>query len=242
MTDSVRLLGHRGAPARAPENTLASLRRAMDDGANGVAFDIRLLRDGTAVLMRDETVDRTTTSTGLLASFDAVSLLGLDAGVGHAADFAGESVPTLLDVLDEFFGNAFLALLLEEDLPAAVCEALAERQRAHREAELVVASRRTEYLATMRDRAPAAPRALILEHQQPLPPERVIDQLGLQALFAHHEDIDERTVVECRRSGLGLWAYTVNEAETAARLAAWGITGILSDDPAAVRDAIPRAE
>ncbi len=52
-------IAHRGASALAPENTLAAFRRAVDDGADGIEFDVRLARDGVAVVFHDPTLNRT---------------------------------------------------------------------------------------------------------------------------------------------------------------------------------------
>ena len=53
------ILGHRGAPYDAPENTLASFARALEQGADGVELDVRRARDGVPVIIHDETLDRT---------------------------------------------------------------------------------------------------------------------------------------------------------------------------------------
>ena len=54
------VIGHRGDRAHAPENTLESLRQAVALGVDAVEFDLRVTREGTLVLMHDETLDRTT--------------------------------------------------------------------------------------------------------------------------------------------------------------------------------------
>ncbi|MDQ3819478.1 MAG: glycerophosphodiester phosphodiesterase, partial [Acidobacteriota bacterium] len=50
------IIGHRGAAAVAPENTLASFERALRDGADGIEFDVRLARDGVPVVIHDATL------------------------------------------------------------------------------------------------------------------------------------------------------------------------------------------
>jgi glycerophosphoryl diester phosphodiesterase len=238
----VRLIGHRGAAAVAAENTLGGVRRALADGADGVEIDVRILGDGTPALLHDETLDRTTDGSGALALQDVAGIAGLDA---VSAQFPGqppEPVPTLDALLDECFGRTLLALELKEPLPPAAYEALAARHRADREAELLVASFRAEILGEARDRLPAVPRVLVLRRDQPLPPDEVIGSLGLGGIFAVHGNVDERFVVDCRRHGLAAYAYTVNDAETAARLVAIGVAGILSDDPGSLRAVVPRLD
>jgi glycerophosphoryl diester phosphodiesterase len=230
-----RLFGHRGALARAPENTLASLRRAVDDGADGFEFDVRATRDGVAVLLHDHTVDRTTNAAGEIGAMSFDEMRTLDAGSWFAPDFDAEAIPRLTDVLEEYLGRVPLALEMKETLPDAVLADLAARLRANRDAELVVASFEYGPLRKARDLVPAAPRALILRRDVPVPDDAVRAEHGLWGIFARTESVDERFIVDCRRAGLHCWAYTVNDPARAAELASWGIDGIISDDPAAVR-------
>jgi glycerophosphoryl diester phosphodiesterase len=236
-----RLLGHRGASASAPENTLVSFRKALAEGADGLEIDVRILRDGTPVVMHDDSVDRTTDGNGLLSEYDVESLGGLDAGAPFAEEFRGERVPLLDEVLDELLGKTLLALDLKDAMPETTYRALAERHRANRDAHVLVASFETEILAGARDHMPALPRALVLDVGQPVPSETVLAGLGLWGVFACHESVDERFVVDCRRNGLALFVYTVNESETAARLVKAGVEGILSDDPGVLRGVMPSA-
>ncbi|MGQ0722784.1 MAG: glycerophosphodiester phosphodiesterase [Candidatus Eiseniibacteriota bacterium] len=233
-----RLLGHRGARAKAPENTLAAFRQALVDGADGIELDVRATGDGAAVLLHDETLDRTTSGRGPLASLSAAEVRALDAGSWFGEKWARERVPTLAEVLDEFLGRTVLAVELKEVLPPAAMADLAERLRAKRDAELLVASFLPEALRHARDLVPHAPRALILRPADPLPDETAARELGLWGVFPPHEIVDERWVVNCRRGGLHAWAYTVNDPARATQLAKWGIGGIISDDPAAVRGAL----
>ena len=90
-----RLIGHRGAAAAAPENTLASLRKAKELGASWVEFDVKLTRDGCPVLIHDGRLERTTSGRGEVALTTLEELQKLDAGGWFAPAFRGERVPTL---------------------------------------------------------------------------------------------------------------------------------------------------
>ncbi len=90
-----RVMGHRGAAAQAPENTLAGLRRAAELGARWVEFDVRLTGDGVPVLFHDDLLKRTTGAAGAMATTDYDSVARLDAGAWFGAAFAGEPVPSL---------------------------------------------------------------------------------------------------------------------------------------------------
>ncbi len=86
-------VGHRGACGYAPENTLASMRKAMDLGVDGFEFDIQLSKDGIPVVIHDDTLERTTNGKGLVSDFTLKELQELDAG-------NGEKIPSLQDVIN----------------------------------------------------------------------------------------------------------------------------------------------
>ena len=94
------ILGHRGAPRLAPENTVASLVRAVDFGLDGVEYDLQRCMTGEAVLLHDETLDRTTNSRGRIALRTLPELFGIDAGGWFHGRFEGEPLPLFEEVLD----------------------------------------------------------------------------------------------------------------------------------------------
>ncbi|MFT5285431.1 MAG: glycerophosphoryl diester phosphodiesterase [Planctomycetota bacterium] len=94
------ILGHRGSPRNAPENTMASLVRAIDYGLDGVEYDLQRCMTGEAVLLHDETLDRTTNATGRIALRSLPELFGIDAGGWFHNRFEGEPLPLFDEVLD----------------------------------------------------------------------------------------------------------------------------------------------
>src|SRR5438105_7019037 len=90
-----RVIGHRGACGLAPENTIASFREAAELGVRRVEFDVHLSADGIPVVIHDDTVNRTTSGRGAVASLNLAELQALDAGTWFAPRFQGERVPTL---------------------------------------------------------------------------------------------------------------------------------------------------
>jgi len=94
-----KLVGHRGALAVTPENTMASFERAWRDGVDLVELDVRLSADHQVVVLHDATVDRTTDGSGLVTEFTVAELRRLDAGAWFDARFASERIPTLVEVL-----------------------------------------------------------------------------------------------------------------------------------------------
>ena len=101
------IIGHRGASAAAPENTLAAFARALDDGADGLEFDVRLARDGVPVCIHDATLKRTAMLDAQVAKLSSTDLGRIDAGTWFnrryptraRAEYSLERVPTLEQVL-----------------------------------------------------------------------------------------------------------------------------------------------
>jgi glycerophosphoryl diester phosphodiesterase len=94
------ILGRRGAPRDAPENTLAGFARALELGADGWHADVRRAAGGDLVVFADEVLERTTDGAGRLADHGLVELAGLDAGGWFAKRFTGEPVPAFDELLE----------------------------------------------------------------------------------------------------------------------------------------------
>jgi glycerophosphoryl diester phosphodiesterase len=232
------VIGHRGARAVAPENTLAGLRRGLADGADGLEFDVRALADGHAALLHDATVDRTTDGAGPLAGYDRAAVAKLDAGARFAAAFRGERVPLLADVLDEFLGRTSLALEMKEVLPDAVLDAIGRAVAARPGATLRMASFQPDAVDRARERLPRVPRALILPAGDAPPSAATVRALSLSGLFAPDPDVTAAYARDVRALDLALWVYTVNDPGRARDLGALGAGAIITDDPATIRSGI----
>ena len=228
------VIGHRGAAARAPENTLAGLRQAKALGCSWVEFDVRLTGDGVPVLCHDSRLDRTTDRSGLVSARSLAAIRDCDAGAWFAPGFAGEPVPTL--------GEA-LTLAAELDLAANI-EIKAERGRDYATAAAVAATlhrlgdRLTVLVSSFQLPAVAAIRALaphvargVLFHIVPRGWAETARRLGCAAIGADHRRLWRGRVAAIRDAGYPLMAYTVNDPARARLLYAWGVTSVFSDVP-----------
>jgi glycerophosphoryl diester phosphodiesterase len=102
------IMGHRGAAALEPENTLLSIARAMEIGVDAVEIDVRLSKDKEIVVIHDSTVDRTTNGTGPVSSYALKEIKKLDAG-------KGETIPTLNEAIDLIGNKVRLVIELKEE-------------------------------------------------------------------------------------------------------------------------------
>lgn len=97
LREAPRLIGHRGLIRHAPENTFAGFAACIEVQV-GFELDVRRSRDGHLVCLHDDSVNRTTHSTGKVAEFTLAELKKLDAGVRFDPVFAGQRIPTLDEV------------------------------------------------------------------------------------------------------------------------------------------------
>src|SRR6185369_3234163 len=100
--NSPLIIGHRGASAVAPENTMAAFREAIAAGADGIEFDVRLTRDRVPVVIHDSTLHRTAALPQRIAELSLSDLKSVDVGSWFARKknlplgaFANETIPSL---------------------------------------------------------------------------------------------------------------------------------------------------
>ena len=108
--NGIVISAHRGGTkSRHPENALSTLTRSIDEGIYLLEVDVRTSKDGTLVLLHDETLDRTTNGSGLVDehTYDQLSRLRLKTPKGNQTS---ESVPTLASALELAKGRAILQL------------------------------------------------------------------------------------------------------------------------------------
>lgn len=108
------IIGHRGACAYAPENTISSFDLAQKMGCSSIETDIRATKDGVLVLLHDHTVDRTTNGSGRIKELTIEEVKELDAGTWFSDDFKGEKIPTLREFLSHYGNQMEINLEIKE--------------------------------------------------------------------------------------------------------------------------------
>lgn len=234
------VIGHRGAPAGAPENTLASFARAVRDGADALECDVHLSADGHLVVMHDDSIDRTASPHGPLCGGDIADLTRAQLDTVQLA--GGERIPSLDDYLDVCEGGAGrpVGAIVEVKAPAAArATALALRERFGPQPmplpdgapPAVVISFHPDALRTVRETAPEIPIGLlaagvddeVMAVLAELRAERV--SVWIQTL----EDGDADRAWSA--SGASLHVWTVNTSEHLDAALAARVASITTDDP-----------
>jgi glycerophosphoryl diester phosphodiesterase len=243
------VIAHRGASAYAPENTLAAFELAVQQGADAFELDVRLTRDGAAVVIHDDKLDRTTDLAGPVRARTLAELRQADAGHrltpdrGHTFPFRHKDVriPTLAEVLWAFPGMPVMIEVKEPEVQEAVRRVLLEGDAAER---CVVASEHLAALELFRQEpfvcGAAGPEISALYRGATLrrPPRECRYRLLSVPLRWHGLPVPTRALVRAARAlGAPVHVWTVNDAATARRLWARGVAGIVTNVPDVIRAA-----
>jgi glycerophosphoryl diester phosphodiesterase len=238
-----RVMGHRGAAAEAPENTLVSIRHAADCGLAWVEFDTMLTGDDVPVLFHDDALARTTGAPGLMAETSFAELDGLDAGAWFGPGFAGEPVPSLeaaVGLVFELGLRANIEIKPSQGRETITAERVMETLFACWPAEgppPLVSSFKIECLKIAQEMRPDWPRAFI--SRQPQKSWRApLKAAACVGFHCYHKRLSAKTAGEVKAAGYALACFTVNEAARAKSLFDMGVDCVVSDDPRALAEAL----
>jgi glycerophosphoryl diester phosphodiesterase len=252
------VIGHRGAAGEAPENTLASFARAVEDGAVILESDVHLTRDGVPVLIHDDEVDRCTEGTGRVADLDWAALQKLDAGYrfspdGHSHPQRGRGlrIPSLREALIAFPGARF-NLELKEAAPGIVertVEVVAEADRA----ELtLITSAEDDIMRRLHEHVEAEGVGVALgactsevagfavSGARGEPPPAGPMALQIPTEFAGSPLVTRALVEHAHAYGVQVHVWTIDETDEMLRLLELGVDGIVTNLPARMVDLLAR--
>jgi len=231
---------HRGASARAPENTLAAFQAALDDGADLVELDVRLTRDGGLAVIHDATTERATGVGRVVAETDMETLRHLDAGRHKGPAWAGQGVgiPELGDVFALLARRMLVNVEVKSGL--TTLPVLARRIAACGMADrVVVSSFDPEVVRAVGTMEPRVLTGLLLDQAEP-DPIAATQEVGAALLHIAHRFITPELVGRARERGVGVLVWTVNDPAEMRCLAALDVDAILSDDPRLLRQTLER--
>ncbi len=214
-------IGHRGACGFAPENTLASIKRAIAIGCAFTEVDVRRTADGALILLHDEYVDRTTSGQGLITELTIEEAQKLDAG-------DGQTLPTLEEVLT--VATDKIGLILELKTGGLAYDARAIVRASGFAGPVIYASFLHEELQHVRRVDPGS-KTLILFKRLPREPETQAARIEATHVGLRFDTATKPLVKTLQRAHLPVFAYTVNKPADISRLKRLGVDGLISDFP-----------
>jgi glycerophosphoryl diester phosphodiesterase len=231
LPDRPLVLGHRGAPRAATENTLLAFRLALEEGADGVELDVQPAADGTPVVIHDATLERTTDSAGAVAAMEWAAIAGARAG--------GEPVPRLEEAL-AWAAAADAWVNVEVKSAGAEAASVAAVRAAGMMERVFFSSFYPEVVAALRREAPDGAVFLLTQ----LWDEEVragVRTLGVDGVCLHHPIATPDALAWLREAGLHAVSWTVDEPGRIEALFREGVMGIISNLPGVAVAARARA-
>lgn len=217
------IIGHRGARALCPENTIAALLEGSRY-ADYVEIDVRQSGDGVPVIMHDQTLDRTTDGTGAVSEYTLMDLKTIDAG-------EGEQIPTLAEVLALDLGNCGLVIELKE---GGYEELVAAMVREAGLSRLLIVSFDAGCLKRIAPLLPSANIGYIFRSPDRDPIDVALS-IPASYILPQFMAVTPDLVKAAGNAGLKVIAWTLNSEEEYGKALQFGVDGIAADDPSSAR-------
>jgi glycerophosphoryl diester phosphodiesterase len=213
-------IGHRGAKAYEPENTIRSFKKALEIGVNAVELDLRTTKDGQLVVIHDADVKRTTDGKGLVNELTLKEIKGFSAE-------KGEKIPTLKEALD--FLDKKVKIIIEVKEAGVEKEVLAAVRENQLQKDVVIVSFLEEVLRKVKELDMEVETGLIyVRHKNPIKAALELKASYLLPLyrFAHTANVQK-----AHENGFKVIVWTINKQEEVAEYVKKGVDGIASDKP-----------
>ena len=244
------IIAHRGASAHAPENTLISFRKAVELGADGIEFDVRLAGDGVAMVFHDPSLNRIAGRKGKIRQIDSSELRSVDAGSWFDRrypnranpSFANERIPTLRETLQ--FLRGFDGLLYIElkghnrDIEPLAATVTVEIRDSPLLPRIIIKSFNLRALSHVKAMCPGVRTAALFapKLRNLLRKEKHIlqlaDEAGANEISLHYTLATRKLVSEASRRGFDVVIWTADRAHWVRRGAELRLKAIITNDPA----------
>ncbi len=240
--------GHRGAAGLAPENTLASIKKAMEYKIDRVEIDIQQTKDSVVIVLHDKTLDRTTDGKGIVKDLNYNEILKYSAGVKFDEKFKNEKVPTLEQVLKLIDGKTVLVIEIKagneyyQGIERRTID-LIKKYSAY--SWVIVHSFNDKALEKVHEIDPIVELHKLFVGDLPLLPffydltintNSLEDYDYVKEISFNYPFATKRVIDKIHKMGKKINLYTVNDSLKALKLINLGVDGIITDYPNNLRD------
>jgi glycerophosphoryl diester phosphodiesterase len=221
-------IAHRGASAYFPENTMLAFRKGIEMGANALELDVFACKSGEAVVIHDDTLNRTTNGRGLVAEHTLAELKQFNAG-------EGEPLPTLKEVLAEFAEAITVFIEIKETAAVDPVVALIQKFAAIGVpyAHMPVIGFDERWLLAARKRDAKIIAGSTPDDRRPVPGNycATAKEKGMWSVNPSIDQLNEAFMNDARAHGLKVITWTANSHRQIEKARALGADGIISDYP-----------
>jgi glycerophosphoryl diester phosphodiesterase len=243
MINIPKIIGHRGAAAYAPENTIEGVHTTADMGVTWVELDVKLTKDDIPIIFHDDTLERTTNGHGNVRDYTYADLCDLDCGAWFSDGFYGTQIPALEDMIEVLIARD-LGLNLEikpcpgrdKDTAEIALDMMAQYWDAHD--KLLISSFSYAALEVALDMANDWPRGLLLPPNIPENWSKMVDFFDPATVNISEKSATRNLCTAIIDKGKQILAYTVNDPVRARELQAMGVDGIFTDTPDVIEDSL----
>ncbi|MBL9139743.1 MAG: hypothetical protein JNK85_27990 [Verrucomicrobiales bacterium] len=244
------VIGHRGYPTVAPENTALSFQRALQAGVDLVELDYHHTSDGLPIVIHDGTLDRTTDAVSRWGGKDlpvagrtAKDLAELQAGLWFQPPISAQRLLPLVEAVELIQAVGVTLIERKAGDPATLARLIREHAWLNR---LVVQSFDWKFLTEFHQLEPRQivgalgpmgsrdGRKLTDDEKNLSPAWLDLVQATGARIVVWNRQVDTESVRSAHQRGLRVWVYTINEADVAETLLKAGVDGIITDNPAAI--------
>jgi glycerophosphoryl diester phosphodiesterase len=227
------IYGHRGAKGEAPENTLASFQKCLEQGVKRCELDLHLSQDGALMVIHDPTLKRTTDRRGKVADYTAAELEATDARKGTPGCLKPCPIPRLETLFEQCAFEHWQLEVKSASRTRAATMVLTIRELAQRYGlldKITITSGSREVLRAAVDLVPDVSRGLVAEYAW-LDPLKIAESYDCQYLALNWTLCTPERLLKAQRQGLHVSVWTVNEPALMRRLADFGADSLITDFP-----------
>lgn len=229
------LIAHRGAGKHAPENTLSAMREGAAQGYKMFEYDAKLSQDGVAILLHDDSVDRTSNGSGLASQLSLAELLNLDFGAWHGPKYAGEPLLTLSGMANfciprNLHSNIEIKpnLGLEAQTGAAIAHSAAMLW-ANTPQQPLLSSFSITALRAAKLAAPHLPLAWLIDEELDTNWLDTARDLQVVALNLNDKHVSADHIQQVKSEGYSVCVWTANDPTRVQQLLRWGCNSVITD-------------
>ncbi len=251
---SCKIIAHRGANKKAPQNTLPAFITAIEEGTDGFETDVHLTKDGIPVICHNYTIDATSDGTGDVTSYKLEEIKKFDFGSYFSKEFKETPLPTL----DEFLeitsasnaeiinielkcprdGN--ITLLVEKTLESVKKYGCLDR--------VIISSFSPRVLTTVKALDARCKTAFLYPISRPsvcrlvLYPFFMVKKIGCDIIHPASLVVSKKLVTAAHALGIRVNVWTVNDKNTIIKMLECGVDGIITDLPLETRAIVEEYE
>ncbi|WP_255572908.1 glycerophosphodiester phosphodiesterase [Hanstruepera marina] len=226
MNSKILKIGHRGAMGHLAENTIASIKKALGFGVDGIEIDVHLCKSGELVVFHDFTLDRMTNGSGEVGKHTLSELKKFK--VNNDSE-----IPTLEEVLDEIDKKCFINIELKGKHTAKKTVEIIQHyisEKGWDYDDFLVSSFQHHELETVYNQNKSIQLA-VLTKANVMEAIELAKTINAKTIHPNVALVTRDNIAMAQENGYRVNVWTVNDLETIARMKAYEVNGIISDFP-----------